>query len=317
MNSEVKAKVRTLAAQCQELTNEVRKLARSEESSRLVEERLRKALVHVELAYEAVERRPDSTETGPPARLLSRFSGVVDRLVRSAPMQRADTQLKMAGSIASLRQSPARQRTGAVHGSSATISIPDFLGFLQVQGKTGLLQVTLPTERITMQLSRGDIVEAFSDNSPPDSRLGEILVEQGALDRESLQAFFVYHTRKQGRIGRALEVHELVTSDCLRTGLTEQVVRMVKRMLATSDAPFVFHEGRVDDSAVDFRLGVIELLLESARSSDEARWANRGDIADALRAEQERQVAERQTPPDDIEEIELDDLRAQLDELEG
>lgn len=321
MNSDIANRVRVLAAQCQDLTQGIRRLARSDEPSSSVEERLRKALVHVELALEAIERRADASVSSTPGRFLARFSGMVERMVGgSTSSHRSDLHMKLAGSIASLRQARGRQRTGGIHGNSSTISIPDFLGFLQVQGKTGLLQISLPSERITMHVSRGDLVEAFSDNSPISARLGEILVEQKALDRKSLDAFFVYHTKNQGRLGRALEVHELVTEEQLRSALTEQVVRMVQRILAAADAPFVFHEGRIDETTIDFRLGVVELLLESARQADEARWTDDGEPAAALPSEG--------TPPSDDadgeqpgrsggtpEEFDLDELRARINKL--
>lgn len=311
MKSDVEAKVRLLAGQCQDLARNIRSLARSEEPSAVVEERLRRALVHVDLALEAVEHRAEDRQAAPSGRLLSRFSGMVDRLAGggAGPGRQANVRAKLAGSIASLRQVAAPTRKGGIRGNSATISIPDFLGFLQVQGKTGLLEILLPNERVTMYVSRGDLVEAFSDNSPSNSRLGEILVEQGAIDMKTLNSFFVYHTKSHGRLGRALEVHELVTEEQLRAALTEQVVRMVRRMLEASDAPFVFHEGRIDDSATDFRLGVIELLLESARLADEASRPKQEEPRAALPS------ARKGEDGDEVEEIDLDDLRAQIDRL--
>lgn len=309
MNPDVSTRVRLLAAQCQDLTQEVRQLAKSEEPTPVVEERIRKALVHVELALEALERKPGATVIVPS--FLSRFSGMVDRLSRGSAGRQADARLKLAGSIASLRQAAQSSFKGGIRGSSGTISIPDFLGFLQMQGKTGLMEVNLPRERITIHVSRGDIVEAFSDNSPIGARLGEILVEQGAVDANTLNSFFVYHTRSSGRVGRALEVLELVDERQLRAALSEQVVRMVGRMLQAEDAPFVFHEGRIDGSQVDFRLSVIELLLESARQADEALNSTDPEPPAVLPTD----GGEVASDEDPVEEIDLDaqeHLRSQL-----
>lgn len=321
MIPEVESKVRALAAQCQDLSQDVRRLARSEDPPALVEERLRKALVHVELALEAVERRPEETAAAPSGRFLARFSGMVDRLAGGKPpTRRADARLKLAGSIASLRQAPARPRgSGGMRGNSATITIPDFLGFLQIQGKTGLLEVTLANERITMHVSRGDLVDAFSDNSPKAARLGEILVEQGALDHETLDAFFVYHNKSKGRLGRALEVNELVTEEQLRGALAEQVVQMVRRMLNVKDAPYVFHEGRVDESTSDIRIGVIELLLESARQVDEAKRRESDEPAAALPSSgSPEETAEKEETVEDIDmdNVDLDELRERIKKLD-
>ena len=105
MNSDIESKVRALAAQCQDLSQDVRRLTRSDEPDEVVDERLRRALVHVDLALEAIEHRPEKLSPVPPGRFLARFSGIVDRLAGGArPARKAEVHLKLAGSIASLRQ---------------------------------------------------------------------------------------------------------------------------------------------------------------------------------------------------------------------
>ena len=53
------------------------------------------------------------------------------------------------------------------------------LGLLQIQSKTGVLSVNVGLEVISVVFDEGDIIHAWSDNSPPGTRLGNILVAQG------------------------------------------------------------------------------------------------------------------------------------------
>lgn len=274
-NTKFTTRVRELAALCQDLTHGVCRLPHVSDSDELLDERLRRALAHVDLALEALEFRPSSADAAADRRLLQRFMRMVDRLAGGGTKEGSTAEARPQPPASSRSGWRALQNPGAgiLSASTATISIPDFLGFLQVQGKTGLLQVTLPNERITLLIANGVLVDARSDNSPAGSRLGEILVEQRAIDQKTLENFFVYHTRSQGRLGRALGLKELITEQQLRDALSEQVVRMVRRMLEAANAPYTFQEGGIDSSESDLRLGVIELLLESMRRTDEARSA--------------------------------------------
>ncbi len=157
-----------------------------------------------------------------------------------------------------------------LHGHTWAISIPDLLSFLQVQGKTGVLHVNIGTEVISLVISEGDLVNAYSDNSPPGLRLGEILVEQGKIDSAKLQAFLVDFSYGRERLGDALEAEGLISHDELEQALEFQVRLIFARLLCSEKAYFRFHVGAVEHCRPQ-RYNIMQLLLDACRIHDEAK----------------------------------------------
>ncbi len=154
-------------------------------------------------------------------------------------------------------------------GCSSVISLPEVVGMLQVHEKSGLLRVVTKTETLFMGFEKGDLVHAYSSDSPPSLRLGEILVSQDAIDRERLNAFLARHSTDHGKFGEALEREELVTKQALREAIEYQVQQLFLRA-QESDAFYAFTPGEPEKWGYLVRFGVVRLLLESARLQDEA-----------------------------------------------
>ena len=154
------------------------------------------------------------------------------------------------------------------HGYSWAISLPDLLGFLQMQQTAGVLQVNIGSEVISLIFDGGDLIHACSDNSPPGCRLGEILVAQGVLSIEDLERFLL--RSGGGRMGDALERAGLATKEELRAALDHQVEQIFHRLFAAQGAYFRFRAGHTEDT-VRMRLNIFQLLLETCRVRDEAQ----------------------------------------------
>ena len=162
---------------------------------------------------------------------------------------------------------------GYISGNSAAISIPDLLGFIEVLAKTGVLQVALPDETISIEAEDGLLLHAFSDNSPSDARLGEILVEQGAIGREGLEDYLNADAAYLGRLGELLERGALITEEQLRSALDAQIQALFHRLFAAEHATFTFTDSQPDRSREGMQLNITRLLLESARVHDESQPA--------------------------------------------
>lgn len=127
---------------------------------------------------------------------------------------------------------------------------------------------------MTIVFERDSLVHASSDNSPVGSRLGEILVEQGALSvqelNESLRTLQGYRSARR-RVGVSLEKGEFISPECLHTALTTQIKRLLGRTFSAQHAKFALREGKLGASDRQLSLNVMELLLAEARERDEAR----------------------------------------------
>lgn len=159
-------------------------------------------------------------------------------------------------------------RVGGFSGDSWSIPVPDLIGFLKMQAKTGELEVELPGEVVRMRFDHGQLVSAFSNATPTGQRLGEILVSMGALTEERLRSFLNCFSTSRVRLGEALLRGELVERDVLQAAVERQVQLLFHRILKAPEARYAFREGppAEDDES---RLDVTFLLLESARLLDE------------------------------------------------
>ena len=156
-------------------------------------------------------------------------------------------------------------------GDSFAISIPDLLGFLQVQRKSGILHVTAKQEEIFMEFDHGDLVHAYSNNAPPNMRLGEVLVAQGAITAERLDSFLFCYSASRGKLGDAMRDGELITQEQLEAAVDFQVQQIFHRLFKAENCTYFFRECQPEVSAESRRRNVTQLLLESARQIDESQ----------------------------------------------
>ena len=196
-----------------------------------------------------------------------------------------------------LPASPETSRTSAgISGDCNSLSIPDLLSMLQVQKKTGVLRIQHASETIVLHLDGGDLVHAYSENTPSGCRLGEILVRQGALTEDRLDSILFCHGATPRKMGDILLEGDVVTEAQLTEALEFQVQQLTNRMFVMRDARFRFEPGLppVDDEVDEDRRGrlnLIQLLLESARVHDEEEQA-RGELEEP----EEPKVAEPEEP---------------------
>lgn len=168
------------------------------------------------------------------------------------------------------RDEPPARPVGGFHGDSWAISLPGLLGFLETQRKSGQLKVQLPDEEATLEFDEGLLVLAVSNHMPPEERLGELLVRQGAVQKERLEAFLLCFRSSTRRLGEALLQGELVSQDALCDALDLQAQLLFQRLISTPGLQYVFREGSPDLSRAGPRLKITRLLLESARLLDES-----------------------------------------------
>ncbi|HMQ22034.1 MAG TPA: DUF4388 domain-containing protein, partial [Planctomycetota bacterium] len=181
-----------------------------------------------------------------------------------------------------------------IHGHSASIELAGVVELISVQRKTGLLRAKAPGETFLLEFEDGDVVHAVSDNAPIRDRLGEILVDQGSLDRDVLRDLLMKYRGSRRRLGSHFEIQQLVGEAGLRRALEEQVQRLFHRLFAAEDTYFEFMEDAGTEHFQKVRLGATALLLESAHMIDAERDAQRKlkgtiDLEEILSDDEQRQ----------------------------
>lgn len=165
----------------------------------------------------------------------------------------------------------AQKARRGIHGHSESIDLASVVELIAVQRKTGLLRVRALTETILLEFEDGDVVHAMSDNAPDRDRLGEILVDQGSLDRDVLRDLLMKYRGSRRKLGSHFEIQKLVGEEGLKRALEEQVQRLFNRLFAAKDAYFEFIEDAGGEQLQKVRMGAMSLLLESAHVVDNKR----------------------------------------------
>ncbi|MEM8712708.1 MAG: DUF4388 domain-containing protein, partial [Planctomycetota bacterium] len=88
-------------------------------------------------------------------------------------------------------------------GSTDALSIPELIGFFQLQRKTGVLTIDARQEQFTLEYLRGELIHARSSSAPDGQRLGEVLVRLGYLTESKLERLLAGKSNAE-RLGDAL-----------------------------------------------------------------------------------------------------------------
>lgn len=159
----------------------------------------------------------------------------------------------------------------SLQGSSTFISVADLIGFLGTLASSGTLKVSTLDEAFALVFEEGRLTHAVSDNAPEGGRLGDILVEQGALSEMRLKSFLLRNKASRRKLGEALMMEEQVTERELLDALEEQVRRLFVRLFEADGATFEFVDGACPEESIAIKMCVQGLLLESAVAADHSQ----------------------------------------------
>ncbi len=257
----------------------------------------RKACAQVEKLLESLNRRmiallvhgrphPETLDTADHlAQQLQNVMESVDQLrehfgvARSKPSQQVAQHMvqNMAPAPAPAPTAPAapspRAAQALLRGSNKCLPVATVLELLSTQGKSGSLRVSTEEENFTLDLVDGDIVHTATDRPSADLLLGNILVERGAVTQEDLDDFLARMGQSTEKIGDALQREELATVHDLQAALEQQVQARFNRIFTAEQATYYFYEQQLTPTDDHIRMNVTQLLLESARCSDEGQLA--------------------------------------------
>ena len=163
---------------------------------------------------------------------------------------------------------PSPHHVLALSGQGTVVPIPELIGFLGTVGKTGILRIKTADTTYVLEFLSGDIAHGEATTSPEGQRLGDLLVSQGLLTREALEAAIA--DVPAWRIGQTLLKKQLIDKAQLVAALQTQVQWIFNRLFRDEGRSFTFWSGPPICAEDGVRLNTTSLLLEGARSSDEA-----------------------------------------------
>lgn len=154
--------------------------------------------------------------------------------------------------------------------------------FIHLGRRTGTLSLQRGGEGAEITFHRGAIVGA---RSPRSRRIGELLVEEGILDRDALDAALAVQAGDETHrsLGQILLAEGTVSMEEVRDVIRAQIERTIYELVTWAHGSFVFELDTlkpVDDIAVfpgdlipDIDLNTQMVLLEAARIFDERNRA--------------------------------------------
>lgn len=183
-----------------------------------------------------------------------------------------------------------------LQGSAWTIPVTELVGFLSQVGKSGVLWVTTTSETFVLEFTRGNLVHATSNAPPRAFRLGEILVREEVLDRETLDREIARARSSEEFLGSHLVRSGAVSREQLQRALAIQVQELFHRLMDAENATYGFQDGLQLLRAQSLEVNITQLLLESARKKDEARLRAQGKAPPPPLAIYEPEGAEESAP---------------------
>src|SRR3989442_6010447 len=106
----------------------------------------------------------------------------------------------------------------ALEGTIKDFGLPDIFQLIGLQRKTGILTLT-SNENVTVTFENGMVVMADSSSKRLEDRLGNVLVKQGKLSKESLEDALGTQKQTLQRLGHILATGGYITGKELKDGL--------------------------------------------------------------------------------------------------
>jgi hypothetical protein len=163
---------------------------------------------------------------------------------------------------------PSQHHILALSGQGTVVPMPELIGFLGTVGKTGILRIKTQDAIFVLEFLLGDIVHGEANTVAEGQRLGDLLVAKGVIDRKTLEG--AVGEESTWRIGQILLKKELIQKADLITALQTQIQTLFNRLFRDEAKSFTFWSGPPLCAEDGVRLNTTSLLLEGARSSDEA-----------------------------------------------
>jgi hypothetical protein len=173
----------------------------------------------------------------------------------------------------------------SLSGNLEDVSVADALQFIHLGGRTGTLTLINGDTRAEIGFHGGKIVNAWG---PGSKRLGELLIDSGAIDGATLRTALEKQEKEQPRrsLGQVLVAMNAVSSEAMYKAVEQQIERTVYDLVTWGKGTFHFALDQVkaiDDIAVvpgdvvrHLNLDTQMVLLDALRIFDERNREQQG-----------------------------------------
>jgi CheY-like chemotaxis protein len=177
------------------------------------------------------------------------------------------------------------RRDEMLSGDLGSISIAEILQLLDMQRKTGALQLSNRKAKVTLFIRDGLLDFATYAGLPEEFLLGRYLIETAALTRAKLDEY-LDQARKSGKVlGDFLVSSGIMTEAQLRSALSSQTSELLYEVVRWNRGRFRFIQTPENSLASRAQLGLLTagLVMEGFRRVDEWRLIEDSfDFADVL-----------------------------------
>ena len=159
----------------------------------------------------------------------------------------------------------------ALKGTLSDFALPDIFQLIGMQRKTGMLTLENDRETVIVVFEVGKVVHADSTVRRLDDLLGNVLVRQGKLKKEDLEAALARQKVSMQRLGYVLTNQGYIASPDLKEALSEQVQQIVFRIFRWKDGHYNFEPSNEVDYDRENVIPVTadHILMEGIRRVDE------------------------------------------------
>jgi hypothetical protein len=191
----------------------------------------------------------------------------------------------------------------SLSGNLEDVSVADALQFVHLGGRTGTLTLSRGEETAEIGFYEGRIVSAWA---PGSKRLGELLVDSGAISSETLENALRQQEVERPRrpLGQILVANGALPSDVMYAALQQQIERTIFELVSWTHGTFDFALDDlkpVDDVSVfpsdlvgNLRVDTQAVLVDALRMFDERNRMQDGPGTSSFVAP----AAPLPTPPD-------------------
>ena len=166
----------------------------------------------------------------------------------------------------------------SLSGNLEDVSVGDALQFIHLGGRTGTLTLSRGDDKAEIGFYEGRIVSAWA---PGSKRLGELLVDSGAISRETLEDALRQQNVERPRLplGQILVANGALPADAMYATLQQQIERTIFEVVSWTSGTFQFALDDlkpVDDVSVfpsdlvgNLRVDTHAVLVDALRMFDE------------------------------------------------
>ncbi|HEX5045218.1 MAG TPA: DUF4388 domain-containing protein [Candidatus Polarisedimenticolaceae bacterium] len=159
-----------------------------------------------------------------------------------------------------MQEARVRVSSAGTGGRLEGVSLPDLLWELCRAGKTGVLQLTRQGIRKSVYVKDGSIV--FATSSDANDRLGELLLREGLVTLDQLEAA-IARLGQGKRLGGLLVEAGHLTPDNLVRAVVRQVREIVLGLFAWEEGDYAFQEGPLpSEEVITLQVRTGEILLQ-------------------------------------------------------